>query len=383
VRLAKIAEERLLGVPGYSPGRPSPGPPAGKLSSNEAPLGPPPVVRAALAAATGQVARYPDEARALAVLAAEAGVEPSRVLLTNGSDELCYLIATVFLGPGRVAVAGDPCYQIDATATLLSGATLRRVALHEGRHDIAAMADAAQDATVVWLPSPHNPTGVAARPGDLETLLRHIPEDCLVVLDEAYRAFLEPAWRPDTGRLLARHANLLVQRTLSKDWALAGLRAGYGLGAPEVITALARVRAPFSVNAMALAAIEAAAEPSAGTSTAAEPSARTSTAAEPSARTSTAAAAGAWRTMAVARVREERVKLEAELARLGVEYFPSQANFVTARLDPGLVGPALTGCGLTVRPGADLGLPGWVRISVGWAPQMAQLRGVLRKIVLG
>jgi histidinol-phosphate aminotransferase len=320
------------------------------------------VLRAALAAAAGQVARYPDEARARAVLAAEAGVEPSRVLLTNGSDELCYLIATVFLGPGRVAVAGDPCYQIDATASLLSGATLRRVALREGRHDIAAMAEAAQDATVVWLPSPHNPTGAAARPGDLETLLRHVPQDCLVVLDEAYRAFLEPAWRPDTGRLLADHANLLVQRTLSKDWALAGLRAGYGIGAAEVITALARVRAPFSVNAMALAAIEAA---------------------EPAARTSTASGAEAWRAMAVARVREERAKLEAELARLGVEYFPSQASFVTARLDPALLGPALAGCGLVVRSGADLGLPGWVRISVGWAPQMARLRGVLRKIVLG
>jgi histidinol-phosphate aminotransferase len=352
VRLAKIAEERLHGIPGYSPGQPSPGPPAGKLSSNEAPLGPPPVVRAALAAAAGQVARYPDEAGALAALADEAGIEPSRVLLTNGSDELCYLIATVFLGPGRVAVTGDPCYQIDATASLLSGATLRRVALREGRHDIQAMAEAAQDAAVVWLPSPHNPTGAAARPGDLDTLLRQVPEDCLVVLDEAYRAFLEPAWRPDAGRLLAGHANLLVQRTLSKDWALAGLRAGYGLGATEVITALRRVRAPFSVNAMALAAIE------------------------------STAGAGAWRAMAVARIREERAMLEAELARLGIEYFPSQANFVTARLDPELAGPALAECGLVIRSGADLGLPGWVRISVGWAPQMARLRGVLRKIVL-
>jgi histidinol-phosphate aminotransferase len=309
------------------------------------------VVRAALTAAPWRAARYPDESRALAAVAAEAGVQPSRVLLTNGSDELCYLIATVFLGPGRVAVAGDPCYQIDATASLLAGATLRRVPLRDGRHDIAAMAEAADGAAVLWLPSPHNPTGAAACPGDLDTLLGQVPEDCLVVLDEAYRAFLDPAWRPDVAALLDGHPNLIVQRTLSKDWALAGLRAGYGLGAAGLIAALGRVRPPFSVNAMALAAIEA------------------------------AAGAPAWRAMAVARIREERARLEAELTRLGVEHFPSQANFVTARLDPALVAPALAGCGLVVRSGADIGLPGWVRISVGWAPQMAQLRGVLRTLV--
>ena len=349
--IAKIAAERVAGIPGYSPGQPSSGPVSGKLSSNEAPLGPPPAVRVSLAAAAGQAARYPDETRAQAVIAAEAGVEPSRVLLTNGSDELCYLIATVFLGPGRVAVVGDPCYQIDATASLLAGATLRRVSLRHGRHDIAAMTEAAADAAVVWLPSPHNPTGAAARPGDLDALLDQVPEDCLVVLDEAYRAFLDPGWQPDVTALLAGHPNLIVQRTLSKDWALAGLRAGYGLGPAELMTALARVRPPFSVNAMALAAIEA------------------------------AAGAPAWRAMAVARIREERARLEAELIRLGVEYFPSQANFVTARLDPDLVAPALAGCGLVVRSGDDLGLPGWVRISVGWAPQMAQLRSVLRTLV--
>jgi histidinol-phosphate aminotransferase len=352
VRLAKIAEERLLGIPGYSPGQPSPGPVAGKLSSNEAPLGPAPAVRAALAAAAGQAARYPDETRALAVVAAEAGVEPSRVLLTNGSDELCYLIATVFLGPGRVAVVGDPCYQIDATASLLAGADLRRVPLLDGRHDLAAMAAAAEGASVVWLPSPHNPTGTAVRPADLAGFLASVPDDCLVVLDEAYRAFADSGWLPDVHRLLGRHPNLVVQRTLSKDWALAGLRAGYALAGPELIASLARARPPFSVNALALAAIEG----------------------------SSGDAPASWRAMAVARVREQRALLQAELARLGVEYVPSQANFVTARLDPAAVARALAGSGIVVRSGDDLGLPGWVRISIGWAPQMAVLRAVLRTL---
>jgi histidinol-phosphate aminotransferase len=366
-RVAEIADARLRGLPGYRPGRPSTGPAAGKLSSNESPLGTAPAARAALAAAaaSSMVSHYPDEQHARTLLAAHAGVEPSRIMLTNGSDEFCYLVANVFLGagdwrgrvrpPARVAVLGDPPYQIDATASLLAGATLRRVPLHgagprRGAHDLAAMAAAAADAALVWLPSPHNPTGVAAGPAELAAFLAEVPDDCLVVLDEAYRAFEDPELRPDVGELLARYPNLVVQRTLSKDWGLAGLRAGYALADPELIASLARARPPFSVNALALAAIVG------------------------------SAGSRAWRSMVVARVREQRSVLQAELARLGVEHFPSQANFVTARLDPGAVARALDGSGLVVRPGDDLGLAGWVRISIGWAPQMAVLRRALRDL---
>jgi histidinol-phosphate aminotransferase len=359
-RLAEIADARLRGIPGYQPGQPSPGPASGKLSSNESPFGPAPGARATLAAAAagGAAGRYPDEQQARRLLAAQAGVEPSQILLTNGSDEFCYLLASVFLGPGRPAVLGDPPYQIDATASLLAGAELRRVALrrsgpHRGAHDLAAMAGAAAGAAVVWLPSPHNPTGVATRPAELAAFLASVPGDCLVVLDEAYRAFADRDWVPDVGQLLARYPNLVVQRTLSKDWALAGLRVGYALASPELIASLARARPPFSVNALALAAIEGIA---------------------PSEE------AAAWRAMTTARVREQRAILQAELARLGVEYFPSQANFVAARLDPGAVARALAGTGLVVRPGDDLGLPGWVRFSIGWAPQMAILRAALRRL---
>jgi histidinol-phosphate aminotransferase len=376
-RVAEIARTRLAGVPGYQPGQPGPGPAAGKLSSNESPFGPAPAARAAMAAAAAGVAagHYPDERRACQVLAAQAGADPAQVLLTNGSDEFCYLLAGVFLGPGRAAVLGDPAYQIDATASLLAGATLRRVPLHRhdgdhhhhghdgehdsehrGEHDLRAMAAAAAGAAVVWLPSPHNPTGAAADPAGLDEFLAAVPPGCLVVLDEAYRAFADPGRQPDVRRLLGRHPNLVVQRTLSKDWALAGLRAGYALGDPELIAWLARARPPFSVNALALAAIEASV---------------------------TDNSAGAWRAMVVARVREQRSALQAELARLGIEYFPSQANFVTARLDPDAVARALDGTGLVVRPGDDLGLPGWVRISIGWAPQMAVLRQALRSLARG
>jgi len=335
-------------VPAYSPGRPSPGPAAGKLSSNEAPLGPAPAVQAAISAALSRANRYPEQGHAVDALARYVGVTPDQLILANGSDELCYLVATVLLGPGRVAVLGEPCYQIDATASLLSGARLRRVPLRpDGGHDLPAMAKACEGASVVWLPSPHNPTGVAAEPAQLASFLAEAPADCLVVLDEAYRAFSDENSRPDAVGLLARHPNLLVQRTLSKDWALAGLRVGYGLASPPIIAALSRARPPFSVNALALAAIEAGA------------------AGEP------------WRAMSVALVQRERARLETVLRTLGIEHFRSQANFVTARLDLEGLGPALAASGTVLRSGADLGIPGWARISIGWPPQMAVLRNTL------
>ena len=349
-QIVEIAEARLRDIPAYRPGRPSPGLPSGKLSSNESAFGPAPAVRAAVMAAVANVNHYPEQRRALDLLAIDAHVHPSQIILTNGSDELCYLIANVFLGPGRVAVLGDPCYQIDATASRLSGATLRLVPLRDGGHDLENMAKAAANASVVWLPSPHNPTGVMVDTGELERFLDRVPAGCLVVLDEAYRAFADPEFQPRVVELLAAHSNLVIQRTLSKDWALAGIRAGYAIASTELVEWLARARSPFSMNSLALAAIEAGRN------------------------------GEGWRNMAVARVREQRSLLEQELTRLSIDYIPSQANFVTVRLDARVVAPALEKSGLVVRAGEDLGMPGWVRISVGWAPPMAELRMVLRTI---
>jgi histidinol-phosphate aminotransferase len=173
---------------------------------------------------------YPEQRRALEALARHLDVPPEQLLLTNGSDELCQLVATLLLGQGTAAVLGDPCYSIDASVSLMAGAELRRIPLVAGGHDLRAMAQAAQGASVVWLPTPHNPTGVAVDPDALESFLALVPSNCLVVLDEAYRALADPARRPDWFGLLARHDNLLVQRTFSKDAGLAGMRIGYAIG---------------------------------------------------------------------------------------------------------------------------------------------------------
>ncbi len=359
---AERALEKVATVGAYRRGKMASGAgSAGKLSANESPFGPPPAVRDALLVALEDLNRYPEEGPVLDRLASHLDIDIERLILTNGSDELCYLLARLLLddapgssGPRRqgFVVVGDPCYQIDATASTLAGAPIVRVPLVKGAHDLSTMAQAArQGATLVWLPSPHNPTGVTVALEELETFLDEVPGDCLVVLDEAYVSFAENQ-NPRAALALAEsRANLLIQRTFSKDWALAGLRVGYAVGDAALIDALRRARPPFSVNALALVAVSAALEST------------------------------EWRDAMVARIIAERALLQSTLMELGVEYFPSRANFVTCALAFEGVRDALLPEGLSVRDGADLGLPGWTRITIGWAPQMATLRHVLRGLV--
>jgi histidinol-phosphate aminotransferase len=337
---------RLAGVPAYVPGGSVPGAPSRKLSSNEAPLGPSPEIVAALRSAATEVNRYPEEAELLEGLAGHAGVAPDRLVLTNGSDELCSLVAQLFLGPGRPAVLGDPSYAIDVKVSVLAGAPVVR--LVDGAHALPALALAATGAAVVWLPTPHNPTGVASPAAELRAFVATVPPSCLVVVDEAYRGFADAGYLVDAAGLVDEFPNVLVQRTLSKDWAIAGVRLGYGIGSPEVIGALRRARAPFSVSGLAVAAGLA------------------------------GLGSTAWQEMSVARVREGRALLEAELKELGIDYLPSQANFVLVRIPHYRIAERLAAVGISVRPGENLGMPGWVRITVGWAPVMAELRKLLR-----
>jgi histidinol-phosphate aminotransferase len=343
------AARRLDGIARYRPGRDAVGE-GGKLSSNELFLGPSPRVRTAIAAAADVAHRYPSSEPLRDAVAASVGIARERVVLTSGSDELCYLLASVVIAEGDGVVMSDPSYRMDEIVTRLAGGRVHAVPVRDGAHDLDAMAAAARDARLLWLPTPHNPTGVAVDRTGLERLLAAVPDTCLVVLDEAYRDFVDPDRRPDSLALLDRHPNLVVQRTLSKAHGLAGLRVGFGLAHPELVATLDTIRPPFNVNAAALAAATA------------------------------ALADTAWRDWAVALTRRERDRLEATLRELAIEHWPSQANFVTVRLgdDAPALGAELAAAGITVRDGADLGLPGWVRISIGAPPAMAIVRAALR-----
>lgn len=346
--VADIAERRVATLRRYRSGRGAAAD-AGKLSSNEAAFGPAAAVRAAIAEAGETAHRYATSEPLRAALAAELRCPADRIVLTSGSDELCYLLATLFIGPGSRVVLSRPGYQIDELVTRVHRGEAVFVDLRpDGSHDLEAMAAAAGDATVVWLPTPHNPTGVAVDPGALQRLLADVPETCLVVLDEAYRAYVEPGRRPDVEALLGAHPNLVVQRTFSKAYALAGLRVGYGLASAALVAAVDAIRPPFNVNAVAVAAALAAlAEP-------------------------------AWRDFGVELVVRERARLQDHLASLGLPFFASQANFVTAQVpDLPALHARLAGRGLAVRDGADLGLNGWARMSIGAPAPMALLRAAL------
>lgn len=350
--LPAAVQRRLATLRAYQPGAAATTA-AGKLSSNEAPLGPAPGVLSALAAAAASVNRYPSSGSLARTLASNEGIDEDQLILTNGSDELCYLIATLFIEPGARVVLSDPCYQIDELVSRLAHGEPAFVALQaDGGHDLEAMATHAQDAAVLWLPSPHNPTGVAVHPAQLTQFLHSVPSSCLVVLDEAYRCYVDVGLRSESERLIAEHPNLIVQRTFSKAYALAGLRLGYGIGSTDVIAALNGIRPPFNVNAAAIAAAHAALQ-------------------NP-----------AWRDYAVELVRRDRDRLQETLVELGIEHFHSQANFVTLRPHD-LVGlkQALSDAGLVARDGADLGLQGWLRVSIGAPPEMATLRAVMRRMV--
>ena len=319
--------------------------PSGKLSSNESYLGPGPAVIAAIEAVAPDVHLYRTSDGLRDVIATRLGVDAGQVIVTNGSDEVCYLLGAALIERGDRVVLSDPPYRIDEIVSVLNGGDLAHVPIRDGAHDLEALAAASQDAKLVWLPTPHNPTGVALSPEQVEGFLAAVPGRCWVVIDEAYRAFLPREQRPDAVRLLARHPNLIVQRTLSKSAGLAGARVGFALGSPELVGSLERLRAPFNVNAVALAAALASLE-------------------HP-----------AWGEYAVTQVRRRRQEFEAFLAELGVEFWPSQTNFVS--LHPRSVEAAVAALGMrgiSVRDGADLGLPGWIRVTIGSAPRMRLVR---------
>jgi histidinol-phosphate aminotransferase len=318
-----------------------------KLSSNENPFGPSPLGIAAAVAALPGVNRYPDDPSALRVrIAMHHGVEPANVVTGAGSDEVIHLVCAVYLEPGRRMVVASPPYGIHRIAGQLSGAELVRVPVVDWVHDLPGMAAAARPGDVVAVTNPHNPTGTAVRPDDLRAFLAAVPRDCVVLVDEAYHEYMDDEVRVSAIGMLDLHPGLIISRTFSKVYGLAGLRAGYGIGRPETLEPLDRVRAPANVNAIALAGAAAALDDR-----------------DHVERT-------------VALTREGRKRLVDACLRLGLEHVPSQANFVLVRDRDGWP-EALGRDGIAVRPGTNLGVPGWHRVTIGTPAEMDRVIGIL------
>jgi histidinol-phosphate aminotransferase len=323
-----------------------------KLASNENPRGIGPRTRAAIEAAIGDIARYPDGNgyELKLALSGRYGVEMGSIVLGNGSNDVLELVALAFLGPGRAAVFSQHAFAVYPLATQARGARSIVVAARNYAHDLEAMAKAIDDETyVAWIANPNNPTGTYARADEVEAFLRRLPERVLVVLDEAYNEYLTPDLRSDSVKWLKRHPNLVITRTFSKAYGLAGLRVGYALAHPSVADVMNRVRQPFNVNSIALAAASAALDDM----------------------------------EFVARSYAENLQglrqLEEGARGLGLEFIPSHANFLTIRVGKAAeVYKRLLRRGVIVRPvGGGYGLPEHLRVTIGTPQENEKLLGAL------
>jgi histidinol-phosphate aminotransferase len=314
-----------------------------KLASNENPRGTGPRTRAAIEAAIADVARYPDGNgyELKLALSKRYGVDMSAVVLGNGSNDVLELVALAFLGPGRAAVYSQHAFAVYPLATQARGARQIVVPAKDYGHDLEAMAKAIDDETyVAWIANPNNPTGTLAKSEEVEAFLKRVPERVLVVLDEAYNEYLTPDLRADTVKWLKRHPNLVITRTFSKAYGLAGLRVGYALAHPTVADVMNRVRQPFNVNSIALAA-----------------------------------AAAALNDMEfVARSYAENLsglkQLEEGARSLGLEFILSHGNFLTIKVGKAAeIYKRLLRRSVIVRPVAGYGLPEHLRVTVGTAQE--------------
>jgi histidinol-phosphate aminotransferase len=326
-----------------------------KLASNENPLGPSPRALAAVRGALGEVHRYPDGScfHLKRALAKQLGLSPEALLIGNGSNEIIELAVRTFLRAGEEAVMADQAFVIYRMLVQAQGGRSVCVPLRNFTHDLEAMAEAVTPATrMVFLANPNNPTGTIFFRDQWEEFLAALPADVLVVMDEAYAEFVEDPRYPDSLADLRGERPILVLRTFSKIYGLAGLRVGYGMGHPELIDVMNRLRAPFNVNILAQAAALAALED----------------------------VEHVERTRRVNR--QGMALLKDAFERLGLEYVPSWANFVLVRVgNAARVYDALLRRGVIVRPVPVYGFPEHVRVTVGMPEENESLIGALTEVL--
>lgn len=313
-----------------------------KLASNESPLGPSPQALAVAEQMLRSIARYPDGAsfQLLNTLAQAIGVEGSCLTLGNGSNEVLDLLARAYVQPGDEVWFDQYSFAVYPIVTQLAGGKGVAIPAHQYGHNLQAYLQRLQQHApprMIFLANPNNPTGTIFSSQSLKALLDALPVSTLVVLDEAYREYVQFNDYPDGLALLANYPNLVVSRTFSKAYGLAGLRLGYAVASAQITQILQRVRQPFNVNLIAQQAAVAAIEDHAHLSQAIELN------------------------------RQQLQFMRAQCQQRGVAFIDSHANFLTldCRQAARPIYEALLKKGIIVRPIADYGLPQHLRISIG------------------
>lgn len=352
----------LKKLPTYQPGRPIeevarelniPAASIIKVASNENPFGPSPLALAALQKAIGGVNLYPD-GNAFYLkqkLAAKLGVETANLILGNGSNEIIEFVAHALLAPGTNVVVSQYCFAIYPIVAKMFGAEVITVPARDHGHDLPAMLKAiTPDTRIVFVANPNNPTGTLAPREEVIKFVNDVPDDVLLVMDEAYIEFLDDAVDLVPLIRLGARKNLVLMRTFSKIYGLAGLRVGYGIADAGLISAFEKVRQPFNINLLAQAAALAALDDD-------------------------------------EHVRKTRSNnfgglqfFEKAFRRLNLQFVPSSANFILVRVGEGQrVFDAMQKLGVIVRPMGGYQLPEWIRLSIGTPQENERSLGALEK----
>ena len=330
-----------------------------KLASNENPLGMPESSKQAMLAAMNDIARYPDSnGFALkAAISQKFDVPADFITLGNGSNDILELAAHALVQAGESVVYSQYSFAVYPLATQAVGGRAIVVPAVNHGHDLPAMAAAiTADTKLVFIANPNNPTGTFIDGAAIEAFLKQVPSHVVVVLDEAYTEYLTPQQRYDSLAWVRQYPNLLVSRTLSKAYGLAGLRVGFGIAQPSLTDLLNRIRQPFNVNSLAQAAAVAALHDDDFLAHSAQLN------------------ADGYRQFTTA------------FDAMGIEYVPSSGNFVLIHVGQddaagARVNLALLKKGIIVRPVGNYGLPQWLRISIGLPAENAAFLAALKTVL--
>lgn len=333
-----------------------------KLASNENPLGPSDSVQAAVAGALPEQSRYPDASgfELKDLLAEKHQVNPDQITLGNGSNDVLVLLAQAFLTPTTNSVFSQYAFAVYPIATQAVNATAKIAPANSPEHrqslghDLKAMAALIDENTrLVFVANPNNPTGTWLESEELEAFVAKVPETALVVVDEAYTEYVTEQDVPDSSQWLGKYANLVVTKTFSKAFGLAGFRVGYALSHPDVADLLNRIRPPFNVNSLALLAAQ------------------------------TALVDTDYLDKSVTLNEEGKAYLSKELTALGLKVIPSATNFLLVDMgqDASGLNRQLLEAGVIVRPVGNYGLPNHLRISIGLKEENEFFVAALKKIL--
>ena len=327
-----------------------------KLNWNEGLFGPLPGVLDAAADELNRAWEYPEHAyiELRRALGAEIGLTADHILPGHGIQTLVLTLTAAFVSPGDRVVVPQPTYGLYAQVARAAGARVETVPLPELRLDLERIASVARGtgARLVWVCDPNNPTGTLVAADEWAAFLEAVPPDCVVVTDEAYIDYVDPRARLRREDDVAADRPVVVLRTFSKIFGLAGLRLGYAAAAPGLVPYLQSLQEPFNLNRPALVA---------GLASLGRPDEVDE------------------RRIATVRARE---RLAGALAAAGMEPLPSAGNFLLVRhgVDDAALVAGLLRRGLLVRPGAELGLPGWVRITAGPEELMDRVAAALPEV---